>query len=331
MKTNIALSSLFHMRKKKMGGSNFSGEEIHRGLNTLEKIVCSEKFTHGIHKELIYLSVINIGLSVSAIVGNTLILIALHKESSLHAASKLLFRTLAATDLCIGLIAQPLFVSCWISMVKEQWSFCRVLNVTGLLISHTLGSVSLMTITAISVDRLLALLMGLRYKQTVTLNRSYAFLTLIWVLAVVSSVIYFHNYQLTLWVGYLIISTCLITSFFSYNRIFMTLRLNQTQVQNIIPRTQPNVIFSLNIVRYRKTVYNTLWVQFALFVCCLPYIIVGTLLSHTELSPSLFLAWTSTGSLVFLNSSLNPILYCWRMREVKNAAKETVRQICFFI
>ena len=164
MKTNIALSSLFHMRKKKMGGSNFSGEEIHRGLNTLEKIVCSEKFTHGIHKELIYLSVINIGLSVSAIVGNTLILIALHKESSLHAASKLLFRTLAATDLCIGLIAQPLFVSCWISMMKEQWSFCRVLNVTGLLISHTLGSVSLMTITAISVDRLLALLMGLRYR-----------------------------------------------------------------------------------------------------------------------------------------------------------------------
>ena len=313
-----------------MAGSNFSGEEIHLGLNTHEKIVCSEKLTHGIHKELIYLSVINIGLSVSAIVGNTLILIALHKESSLHAASKLLFRTLATTDLCVGLIAQPLFVSCWIFMVKKQWSFCRVLNVTGLLISHTLGSVSLMTITAISVDRLLALLMGLRYRQTVTLNRSYAFVTLIWVLAIVGSVIYFHNYQLTLWVGYSIISTCLVASFFSYNRIFMTLRLNQTRVQHIVPQTQPNVIFSLNIVRHRKTVYNALWVQFALLVCCLPYIIVGTFLSHTELSPSLFLAWTITGSLVFLNSSLNPILYCWRMIEVKKAAKETVRQICFF-
>lgn len=313
-----------------MAGSNFSGEEIHLGLNTLEKIVCSEKLTHGIHKELIYLSVINIGLSVSAIVGNTLILIALHKESSLHAASKLLFRTLATTDLCVGLIAQPLFFSCWIFMGKKQWSFCRVLNVTGLLISHTLGSVSLMTITATSVDRLLALVMGLRYRQTVTLNRSYAFVTLIWVLAIVGSVIYFHNYQLTLWVGYSIISTCLVASFFSYNRIFMTLRLNQTRVQHIVPQTQPNVIFSLNIVRYRKTVYNALWVQFALLVCCLPYIIVGTFLSHTELSPSLFLAWTITGSLVFLNSSLNPILYCWRMREVKKAAKETVRQICFF-
>ena len=313
-----------------MGGSNFSGDEIHHELNTLEKVVCSEKLTHGIHKELIYLSAINITLSVTAIVGNTLTLIALHKESSLHAASKLLFRTLATTDLCFGLIAQPLFVSSWIFMMKEQWIFCRVLNVTGLLISHTLGSVSLMTITAISVDRLLALFMGLRYRQTVTLSRSYAFVTMIWVLATVGSLIYFHNYQLTLWVGYSIISTCLVTSVFSYIRIFMTLRLSQTQVQNIVPQTQPNVIVSLNIVPYRKTVYNALWVQFALLICCLPYIIVGTFLIHTELSPSLFLAWTIAGTFVFLNSSLNPILYCWRMREVKQAAKETVRQICCF-
>ena len=99
-------------------------------------------------------------------------------------------------------------------MVKEQWIFCRVLNVTGLLISHTLGSVSLMTITAISVDRLLALLMGLQCRQTVTL--SYAFVTRIWIWATVGSVIYFHNYQLTLWVGHSIISTGSVTSVSSY-------------------------------------------------------------------------------------------------------------------
>ena len=66
---------------------------------TVEERYCSAEFTQGIHGELIFLSVVNICLSISAVLGNTLILVALNKETSLHQASKLLYSTLAITDL----------------------------------------------------------------------------------------------------------------------------------------------------------------------------------------------------------------------------------------
>ena len=58
----------------------------------------------GLHGHLTLLSVLHSFLSVTAFLGNTLILIALRKESSLHPPSKLLLRSLATTDLCVGLI-----------------------------------------------------------------------------------------------------------------------------------------------------------------------------------------------------------------------------------
>ena len=54
---------------------------------------------------------INIFLAVTSSLGNTLILIALHKVTSIYPPTKLLFRCLAVTDLLVGLISQPLYVT----------------------------------------------------------------------------------------------------------------------------------------------------------------------------------------------------------------------------
>ena len=55
-------------------------------------------------------------------------LIALRKESSLHPPSKVLLRSLATTDLCVGLIAEPLIAIFWMSLVNDHWSICRLVS-----------------------------------------------------------------------------------------------------------------------------------------------------------------------------------------------------------
>ena len=67
------------------------------------------------------------------------------------------------------------------SVVQEQWSLCRYARGAGYITNYVLILVSLMTMTAISVDRLLALLLGLRYKQIVTLKRTYIIVATFWV------------------------------------------------------------------------------------------------------------------------------------------------------
>ena len=97
-----------------------------------------------------------------------MILVALHKETSLNPASKLLLRSLAITDLGVGVLGQPLTVAVIFSALFERLQLSRVIQIW----SHgILCVVSILTLTTISVDRLLALLLRLRYKQVVTLKR----------------------------------------------------------------------------------------------------------------------------------------------------------------
>ena len=108
--------------------------------------------------------------------------------------------------------------------------------------------------------------------------------------------------------------SCLVISVFSYANIFFALRHQQAQVQNNVHQGQPNQTVPLNIARYRKTVSSALWVQLALVVCYFPYGIVLTLNNQKMDIGSFFLDRESTGTLVYFNSSLNPILYCWKIR-----------------
>ena len=291
---------------------------------------CPTALIGEIHQHLIYLSAFNIFFSVTAFIGNTLILVALGKESSLHPPSKLLLRCLATTDLCVGFIVEPLNVAYLMSLVHEDWHLCRFLEAISFIAGYSLASVSLLTLTSISVDRLLTLLLGSRYRQVVTLKRTYLIIATFWVLSSVAAALYLKSHILSFWYSRTMISACLIISVISYAKIFVTLRRHRIQVRNNTQQQNPSHYFSLNMARYRKAVYSALWVKLALVVCYLPYSVITVLISNSRPSSLYFLVWVTTVTLVYFNSSLNPFLYCWKIREVRRAVKETIRQaLCY--
>lgn len=126
-----------------------------------------------IHQK-IFISALNIFLSVTAFLRNILIIVALPKVSSLHPPSKLLFRFLASTDLRVGLTSQPLYVYSSLMPPSQAHSLRCYYRYFGFLLRATTTIFcvlsSLFTLTAITVDRLLALLLGLRYRQVVPLR-----------------------------------------------------------------------------------------------------------------------------------------------------------------
>ena len=181
-----------------------------------------------------------------------------------------------------------------------------------------------------SVDRLLALLLGLRYRQVVTLRWVYGTVIAFWAVSTVLSAIRpFLNSLVSSWCEITFVSLCLVTSTFSYTKVFINLRHRQNQLQDQVQ--QPNQTNQLNMSRYRKAVSTALWLQFTLVACYLPFVISVTWLIHAEPSLSVSLAWNYTYTLVFLNSTLNPILYCWKIDEVRQAVKDTIRQVrCYW-
>jgi len=306
-----------------MATVNFTTDEQQK---TIEKLLCSTNSSAGLHGELTFIAVFNSFLSVTAFLGNALILIALHKESSLHPPSKLLLRSLATTDLCVGLISGPLAVIYWLSEVNEHWKICRFVAVAAPLAGFILSSVSALTMTVISVDRLLALLLGLRYRQVVTLKRTYVIVITTWIVSTVFSAIQVFNFLVTAWYSIIAISLGLLTSIYSYTKIFFTLRHHQNQVQDHVQ--QPTQTNQLNIARYKKAVSTAIWLQLTMVTCYLPHGVATAFVTNSGiLSPASYRALNYTITLVFLNSSLNPILYCWKIEEVRQAAKDVIRQV----
>ena len=215
------------------------------------------------------------------------------------------------------MIVGPVTVTANIARLNKQWHICRYAVDSTIIFGYILFSVSLLTVTAISVDRLLALLLGLRYRQIATLKRTYLAVTVFWAVSIVGATMHFCDPLITLWYGKIGTALCLVTSVFSYTKTFLTLGHSQVQVQNHVSEGKPSRAIPLNIDGYRKAVSSALLVQVTLVVCYLPCGITPALAPRRGVSLSIHLAWNYAFTLIYLSSSLNPLLYCWKIREVR--------------
>ena len=224
------------------------------------------------------------------------------------------------------LVGQPLTATLWMSVVFEQWRLCRFAWVAASISGYGLSLMSLLTMAAMSVDRLLALLLGLRYKQIVTLKRTYVIVVTLWIVTFVATLCNVLDSRIAPWFGRIVISCCLLISIASYAKMFCALRRHHAQVQSHVQQ-QPSQPNALNMARYRKAVYSALWVQLVLLACYVPVSLVGIVMAHRKGNSShLVVALGIANTLVYFNSTLNPFLYCWKISEVRRAVKQTIRQ-----
>ena len=257
-----------------MATTNITGPQT----KTFERLICSPVWEVDFKQHSISFSAVNILLSITATLANSLTLVALHKESSLHPPSKFLYRCLATSDLLVGLVNHPLYVTYWMSLAHEHRILCRNARNAGYISSFTLCEVSLFTMAAISVDRLLAMLLGLRYKEIVTLRRTYIILAIFWIVSLVSGLFFHLNYRITFWLSVTGAPLCLVISIASYTKIFRAISHHQAQIQDYAQQ-QPSQPNALNMARYRKAVYSALWVQLVLVVCYVPNMTVEIVIS----------------------------------------------------
>ena len=275
----------------------------------------------------IALTAVNIVLSITASLGNVLILIALRKVTSILPPTKLLFQCLAITDLGVGLISQPLMATLML----------LVDNILNIMFSHLLSSlsitfcgVSVFASTALSVDRLLALFLGLRYRHVVTLKRIRAVLACGCLAVLLILLVWNFREKTAKIIITICLTLCLIISLFSYTKIVLKLRQHQSSVRDNVQQRRTNAGgIPLNLDRYKRIVVSIALVQQALVICYFPFLIFHIVTHLKDIHPGHYLLWYfHTSTLIFLNSSLNPFLYCWRIKEIRQAVKATITGLC---
>ena len=268
-------------------------------------------------------SVLNAPLILISIVGNALVLLAIFRTPSIHSTSMIMLASLAFSDLLVGLLAQPLFIADEITSLTTQ---NPILYRLSAMIGFFVTGVSLGTITAISVDRVLALHYHMRYAIIVTNTRVKYTVGAIWLVMFLSFGFYlWDKYVFHLMAG-VFSAVCIIICTVSYAKIYRIVRVHQ-QLINI----QHNAVENENdgnkmqLSRVKKSAMSTFIFYICMLFCYFPAFVLLTLFGTLHVTWNR--EWTFSSTLTFMNSAINPFLYCWRLRELREAIVKTTKQL----
>ena len=273
--------------------------------------------------------VFNAFFSFTAITLNIVTIIALRKPLTIPRALKILLLSLAVSDLGVGLLVQPSYITYLVMVIKENTP-TRTSEITWkihLFTSSFLAYASFFGVVALAADRFLAVYLHLRYQELVTHKRVVAVVISIWTISAILML-------LLIWIpsnAIIVVpvdSVCYLTTAFFYFKIYLAVRHHSNQMHVLQARlAQNNDGDMTNAARERKAAVGTFYVYLVFLICYLPFTSVWIIFESAGQSTMLFHFRLCANTLMLLNSSLNPLIYSWKMRHVRHAIMEILRNI----
>ena len=265
-------------------------------------------------------------ISVTAFSTNLVIICTIGRTHSLRTPSNILILNLAISDLLGGLLSSPIFSAFKFSEITcgpELYLLTKKLYES---LIWFLSPMSFMLVVTIIADRFLAIRLHLRYQELVTAKRYAIILAFVWIVSFVFSVCKAMFYTIILHVVAIVyIAGLMFLALYFLFAIFRVIRRHSAQIQ----AQQQSVQQSIDMPRYKKSVNTMYYVMGAFVLCYLP--IVLALTAHAilgKITLKLVFSYTISETLLMLNGVVNPIIYCWRIHEIRNAVKRLLCEIC---
>ena len=125
--------------------------------------------------------VFNVFLTYTAFMLNIVTVYAIHNTATMPKTLKTLLPSLACSDVTVGLVNQPLYTFLPINWLRLDNPGCNTTQVWTILGYLLFATASFLGVVAVSVDRLLAVHLHLRYQELVTHRRVVLVVIGIWV------------------------------------------------------------------------------------------------------------------------------------------------------
>ena len=265
--------------------------------------------------------IFNAVFSLITAIGNLIILQVIWRKQELHTPSFILLFCLAASDLLVGLVCQPFYVAFKITELIDNFGAYCILRMIQSISGWTTTGVSLAILSGVSIDRLLVLTFHLRYNTIVTVQRVLQTVFVVWMLSVAIVMLRFWIRQWLIFPVAIVVTSFLVTTI-STLKIFQIVRRHQRQIFQQ-QRVQSNIVDAL---KCRKSAVTVLYVYGLFIIFYLPLcatMVVETLAGYTL---RVKIAYDYAATAVFINSFLNPIVYCFRIEEIRRAVKNLLKR-----
>ena len=257
------------------------------------------------------------------IAGNVLVLAVVWRNPSLRTPSIILLCSLAVSDLFVGFLALPLDIAVALTPLSRV-SFYLRLSQARTFLNIQLCCVSLETMTAISVDRYLALRYHMRYPNMMTSTRATCVAATFWCKNFILSLLSIWKKITILLVAVVFVALCIFISSVTYNAIYRIVRNHQHQIH-----AQQQAVQSMNAeqnlkIQAKKRAANTFIYYICMLLCYFPAAVSA--LIRVTYEEHWNIGWYFADTILFMNSAINPFLYFWRNREVRKAVLKIVRK-----
>ena len=281
-------------------------------------------------------AILNLIFAIVATFANILAIRALWKASSIPDILKKLYLSLAISDFGVGVLGQPMFGAVMLVILKKETTgnnnsdvLCPSVLTVCYLSIYLLTSASFFTLNAIAVDRLLAIVLHLRYQELVTPRRAISFLVASWLatVTVAAPLSIFIPTQNHLVVAIFQFVGLFVTTVI-YIYIYKIVQYHRNQIL-VLAQCQLGNHRAMEAIREKKSAISSLFVYIVFLACFLPNVCCIILLTVNDFRPSYLAAYHVSAFFVLLNSSINPLIYCWRYREVREIMKRLLSK--FFL
>ena len=263
----------------------------------------------------------------TTIMFNIVTLYAMRKTSSLPRTLKTLLLSLAVSDVGVGLFVQPFYtfsLSKWLQLDNPSCNAYRAWIISCLLFS----SASFLGVVAVSVDRFLAVHLHLRYQELVTHKRVVIVVTSQWVSSVfVSLIILWGSFFIRKLITVVFSAIGFILTFVVYVKIYLIVRRHKNQIQSEQVTEVAQTGEMTNFAALVKSTVGVFYVYLVFLVCYLPFTIGIAGFRTSDMSFLFTDFYPFSLTLMYLNSSLNPVIYCWKMRHIRHAIVDILRNI----
>ena len=267
--------------------------------------------------------IVNVLMPMATIFGNLLVMLSIWNTPTLHSPSHVLLFSLALADFGVGLLQPSLAVKMFAKISTLPELFCTS-KLVVMIAGHFFCGNSLLTLTAISLDRFLAVHLLGKYRNIVRIRRVVCLVILIWVYSAFSAAtpVLLKDPATNAYITGVSAAICLSVMLFCYTTVFASVQRQQRQIRSQQSPQQQN-LNSASLLQVKKLCVAVF------LICCLflfsnmPYVVIAVGFGQVE---SIQLDVSAT--VVFLGSCLNPVVFCWRLPGMRRACLDILRKCC---
>ena len=267
--------------------------------------------------EVIILSVLCALASVIGTLGNSLVLLAVHKNENLRSIPDLFITSLAFSDITVCALFLPMSINYFSHSVNAGGQEDNVIfGSARSFLGHTSMVASATNMFAVTVDRVVAIRFPFKYMAAMTKRHALVGIVVVWIISLAFGILYapmlVSNMYIAFYSGILLFTTIVM-----YIYIFIVAKRQENRIHRGTGSDG-----SVAEKKVAKTIFTVVGIY---ALCWLPILLLPAI-ANPSTNPVQFgkgFHWVQT--LLACNSAVNPYIYCMRSKKYRTAFGQILR------